>query len=34
MGKTRGKELLVQVGIMGKEEPDPFQRCAVKISTP
>lgn len=33
MGKTRRKELLVQVGITGKEEPDSFQRCAVKIST-
>lgn len=31
MSKTRGKELLVQVGITGKEEPDSFQRCAVKI---
>lgn len=34
MGKTRGKELLVQVDIAGKEEPDFFQRCTVKISTP
>lgn len=34
MSKTRGMELLIQVGITGKKESDSFQRCAVKISTP